>query len=322
MPNPWINSFQHEKESGFSTLHRSYIGALIIVILLALAARHTNIKPLDPYDGAKVTEPFALEAIITKKQPPPPPKTAPPPKTIQPPPPDIVPEVITTKIKPIPKPPRRKPRRTRDVKADFNLEADGLFAEKSTIGEIDGPNAKNRRKVSDNSPRLGSALGGLTANFEAPADLDLNVDGPNAQRNQRAQELDLKIDTDKNDARKAAQKSEGSQVDDLINADVSVVLTSTDLSMGAEAYQLWNRINAEFDRWDKGRYGALPIVLQRKGRSMVAVFDYAGGVGHRIVWGRGNTKIYVVGESTRNRVEEIALALNSLVQLNIKTRGF
>lgn len=110
--------------------------------------------------------------------------------------------------------------------------------------------------------------------------------------------------------------------EDFLQADVSVVLTSSDINIDINEYPLWNRINAEFDRWDKGRYGTLHGFLQRKGRSIIAQLGFPDGTAQKIIWNRGATKILVQGESTRSRIDELRQAVSALTRLNLnKTRS-
>ncbi|MFQ5632374.1 MAG: hypothetical protein ACE5I1_26695, partial [bacterium] len=233
--------------------------------------------------------------------------------------PDKVPDIITTKIKPVPKRPKRA--RTKSAKLQIEHNTDVFATNRSSIGSLDGPDAHDRRRPAANgSPNLTAELrsdhGFLTA---GPGDFALGTNKAGARRMPITQpaKTNLKIEQKQTPAG-PAKGNRNENISDFLNADVSLVLTSSDLSMGVKEYNIWNKINAEFDRWDKGRYGALPKALKRRGRAMIASFQYADGSGHRFVWLRGNTKLYVHGKSRRNRFAELQQALLSIIYLNTK----
>lgn len=299
--------------------------SLLLVLILSFAARYITVSGNLDFDQPEAQNvSLALEAIMMKKPPPPPMET----KIIPPPvvqPPDKVPDEITTKIKVIPDPPRRKP----DPKS-LKLNLPDNLAERTTtssaMGEIDGPRSNRRAPEPGRRVELGANLyrGNDPTLSTGPGNLDLGETRAQMSRRDSGEKLELSLAgpaTPEPETSRRASTSDETDLSGFLNADVSVVLASTDLSMGGEEYQLWNKINGEFDRWDKGRYGALPSALTRRGRAIVATFQYPDGSAQRIVWLRGNTKIYVLGKTNRNRIEELQLALTSIIQLNIKKRG-
>ncbi|MFQ5632523.1 MAG: hypothetical protein ACE5I1_27465, partial [bacterium] len=292
-------------------LHQSTVAALLVVIVLAFFARHTEVTnrfELDPADSNLIL--LALKTVSPKKpEPPPPPKPkiAPPPVVKKA--PDKVPDMITTKIKPVPKRPNRG--RKTNAKLQIAHDTDVFSANASSLGSLNGPDARDRRLPAvTGSPNLTAELRSdrdlLTA---GPGDFSLNNNKAELRRNTINKPTKVNLNIDKKLTQKdATGENQNETISDFLNADVSLVLTSSDLSMGIDEYKIWNKINAEFDRWDKGRYGALPYALKRKGRAMIASFQYKDGSAHRIVWLRGNTRLYVHGESLRKRLEELQQA--------------
>ena len=301
-------------------VHKSTVAALALVLLLALFARHievTNRFELDPADSNLIL--IALKTVAPKKPEPPAPEKP----MVVPPPlriieePDEVPDVITTKIKPVPK--RRKRPRAQQTRLDLDHDTDLSDTNTPAIGELSGPNARDQRRAPIlGTPDLKTDLREQRLEHNAgPGDFALG--SANTQPRREVAPAPSKMEFDiKREAEPEATHENDASIADFLNADVSLVLTSSDLSMGVEEYKIWNKINAEFDRWDKGRYGALPKVMQRRGRAMVATFQYADGSGHRFVWLRGNTKLYVHGQSQRDRVAELQQALMSIIHLNTK----
>lgn len=301
-------------------LHKGMVISLVLVLSAMMVARHVPImQRLAGTAGDDVLQALNLEVVLLKKPPPPPP-----PKTMQ-----VVPPVTIQKKKDIqpkkvtrPAKPKRNPRRRfDDHKVDFSLSArsQALLADASALGSIDAPVGRSSRlDAFDGGPSLSLDAGSVVAEG-GPAGISLEVDAA-AVRTASAPALDepaLKLAVPEEPEKKTSQKAKKDVSAGVIDANVSVVLASTDISAGSEEYQLWNRINAEFDRWDKGRYGSFPAQLQRRGRSIVAYFAYADGTGHRIVWRRGNTKIYVQGKSKRVRLMELKQAVSAMIQLNI-----
>lgn len=294
-------------------LHQSTVAALIVTLFFALFARHiqvTNRFELDPSDSNLVL--IALKTIAPKKPPPPKPKVIPPPVVTKM--PDKTPDVVKTRVKPAPRHNRVRPNTTK-LKIDHNT--DFFATNNSSIDALNGPDAKDRRQAPTNdSPNLNAEFRAGSDHFSNGSS-SLQLDSQNQNRIDRTalNRLNLEI-KQKKDANAETNVDQEEEFSDFLNADVSLVLTSSDLSMGTEEYNIWNKINAEFDRWDKGRYGALPKSLQRKGRAMIASFQYADDSAHRIVWLRGNTKLYVQGKKHLERLEELQQALSSIIHLN------
>ncbi len=301
-------------------LHKGMIASLLLVLMLMLLARRIPVQTgmFGEMDADKL-QALNLEVIMLEKPPPPPP-----PKTIQQAPPitiqkkpDEVPDKITQPIKPV-----RERRRVEDHKVDFSLtdQSSTLLADASALGSISGPDGRgSRMDFFDSGPSLSLDAGGAVTASAEPVGMSLDVDLPETRSSAppAIAEPELSLKVPEEPARPAEPQEKKRTSAGVIDANVSVVLASTDISAGTEEYQLWNRINAEFDRWDKGRYGTFPQQLQRRGRSIIANFVYHDGTGHRIVWRRGNTKIYVQGKSKRVRLMELKQAVAAMIQLNI-----
>lgn len=304
-------------------MHRGLIASLLIVIFLFGIARHLEIKTGPEWGEVDGTiNLLALEAIMMKKKPPPPPKPKFIPPVVVQPPPDAVPMVTRPKR-------RERPdrwRRSNPAKLDLRADDSPLFASTAGLGGLADPNARAGRRALDMAaPQLNSRSLDAAQNFQAgPSSLDLDTRTTTAPHTVAKPGIELNLHTgeDEKPEPEPVPAQARDEISDFLNVDVSLVLASTDLSMGVEEYSVWNRINAEFDRWDKGRYGRLPRALRRRGRAIIAAFDYTDGTAYRIVWLRGNTKIYIHGNADRSRLQELEQALTSIIHLNTKRSGY
>lgn len=303
-------------------LEKSLLLVLIFSHIVVFQARFISIASLSWEETSDVPDrPIQLEQIEMLKPPPPPP---PPPKTLQVQPqivvPDEVPDKITTPIKPIPERRRRRPRSTEKVTLDLAANTDVHLATQANITLAAKSSPFSKRGAMDAAPDLDAGLSvNLELNPTAGSGLDLEAKrSVNKNTDQEPDHLSLEL-SEPQALKKAETESRISDAD-FLNADVSLILASNDLSMGIEEYQLWNRINAEFDRWDKGRYGPLPRNMRRKGRALIASFRFQDKT-HTIVWLRGNTKIYISGGRSPDRISELKEALRALIHLNIQRNG-
>ncbi len=324
----WLTPSARRHRRNFRVLEKSIVAALILVHVLLYWARFIRLDRQAPMEAVeKKLEALHLEDILPIKPPPPPPRqpSIPPVAVAEP---DEVPEKITTPIRPVEK--KRYRQRQRDdskVSLDLSLHTDLALTDRPSL-DLSQPTIQARNRIGDESIDLGIEIPDAPGAIEeqrSPS-LDLTPGGarPARQEPELLQEDDLEL-PEPSSIKPASYEPETRRQtagEDLLGADISLVIASTDLSMGIDEYKIWNRINGEFDRWDKGRYGVFPANLQRRGRAIIAHFSYENGVSHTIIWLRGNTKIYVKGDSARNRLQELKKALASMIQLNLKRGGF
>ena len=289
-------------------MHRSTILALCIVLTFSYFARFIDLgstvfKTMNKEDFK------ALQVEIIKQIVKPPPKSTP----ILPPVRTVIetvpiPEKITTKVKAVPE----KKRRTRKVeKVKFTLnDIKANLSDGSALDFTDNPSALNNRgSAFDDSPGINTNVANERLDV-GPGDVNLELDSHRIDRQPSQEQVEFSLPQAQVQPKKPAAKVTEPEENDFLNADVSVVLASSDMNIGVQEYSLWNRLNAEFDRWDKGRYGSFPKYLQRKGRTITARFGYADGTAHHIIWNRGTTKIVIQGHSRRNRIDELKQAID------------
>ncbi|RMD99494.1 MAG: hypothetical protein D6814_05470 [Calditrichaeota bacterium] len=317
--NPILASQRYRKQA--LTFQKSLLLSLIICLMIFFAARYIRvITPMDLSSTAKELKLLKLEEILKVK--PPAPK---PPRALRLQPPQVVreepvPDRIKTPIRPVPD--RRKIyRQTPEQEVRLELAANTDF---DPVAAPDIALAAERRfknqarGLDEHGPQLEPPTPADEGVYAAPHQIDLDLkENAVAHPQNNGETLDLTL-PEEVQAPISHEDQEQRQIEDILHADVSLILTSTDLNMGEDEYQLWNRINAEFDRWDKGRYGPFPAALYRKGRAIIANFSFAGDRAQTIVWLRGMTKIYVKSEKQSNRLTELKNALRALIQLNLK----
>lgn len=313
---------RHDSHAHAILLEKSLIAALIFCHVLVFAARFITIPGLS-LPSEKQLEPRAVtleEIEIIKAQPSRPHAVrVEQPVVIA----DPVPEVLTSPIKPVPEPPRRHTAET--VRLDLQEQVDVDISGRPSL-DLKLPNERSARRRHAAEPEFGLDI---HRSIEGPAYVaaapELALDDNKTPSPARQGDAPTTLHLDEPVVLERPQVSQNDSEErvllgDLLQADAVLVLAPDNLSMGEEEYQLWNRINAEFDRWDKGRYGALPAALTRRGRALIARFGI-GSVRYTAVWLRGNTKVYVSGGASDDRLQELRQTLKGLIQLNLQRRG-
>lgn len=298
-------------------LDRSFLITLVVMLGFSYAARHIVLLR-NPNSLEAIEQQFKalkLESIQSFK---------PPPEQLAPPPPPVtvivqlesVPEVITTPIRPIREKQDRRQLPNEKVSLQLNVEIDLNTADSVHLDLGKRSLAMRERLDIDDTFSLSATATSSRGERVAQLVLETPKLTSKARVAEATPEIRLTVpqEPQKNTVAVADDVDLGTE---LLQADVALQLASTDISMGVEEYKLWNRINAEFDRWDKGRHGKLPDNLQRRGLAIVGEFVFDGGVVHRIVWLRGTTRIYVLGKLSHDRTTELQRALTALIQLNV-----
>ena len=115
------------------------------------------------------------------------------------------------------------------------------------------------------------------------------------------------------------RKPKGSDEPKLgISGRLEKVLSSSSSTIGTEDYKLWNKIIAELDRLNKGRYGKVPAELQRHRGGFLINFTFSDKTQHEIHWrNNGNVWIKVIGQSNRTPIQELRKAAYGLFRLSL-----
>ncbi|KAA3662320.1 MAG: hypothetical protein DWQ10_02680 [Calditrichaeota bacterium] len=304
------------RQNHHNRMYRSLIASLVIVLGFSFLARHISVRG-NRFSDVELNEFEALQVELIKNIKKPEIKVFPQVQKIEP--VVEVPEQIKTPIKAVPE----KKKRPEAESIQFNLDdVSANLTSHSALGQINSSSARRgRNSAFDADVNIGANLdvGRLNA---GPSDFDISLDTEvkTRQRADTAPKVKLPVREPKHIEQ--PKMEEDAPDNDLLQADVSVVLTSSDINIDINEYPLWNRINAEFDRWDKGRYGSLPKHLKRLGRSIVAHVGFSDGTAQKIIWKRGATKILVQGNSKRTRIDELRQAVSALTRLNLnKTRS-
>lgn len=97
------------------------------------------------------------------------------------------------------------------------------------------------------------------------------------------------------------------------------ILRFASSTIGTEDYQLWNKINSELDRLNKGRYGSVPSEIKRHRNGFLISFSYPDGTRHEIHWRNdGNVWIKVIGRTKKSNIHELGKTLERLLSLSLR----
>lgn len=118
---------------------------------------------------------------------------------------------------------------------------------------------------------------------------------------------------------KTNRKTKGSDELKLgISGRPEKVLSASFSTIGTEDYKLWNKIMAELDRLNKGRYGKVPAELQRHRGGFLINFTFSDKTQHEIHWrNNGHVWIKVIGQSNRTTIQELRKAAGGLFRLSL-----
>lgn len=131
-----------------------------------------------------------------------------------------------------------------------------------------------------------------------------------------APKLDLKIEKKKKPASPKPQPTAKTSLP--IAGKGERILSLASSTIGTEDYKLWNKINAELDRLNKGTYGHVPDEIVRTRSGFTINFEYADASGHEINWHNdGNVWIKIKGNTNRSNIFELRRALNALLSLGL-----
>ena len=96
------------------------------------------------------------------------------------------------------------------------------------------------------------------------------------------------------------------------------VLSFSSSTIGTQDYKIWNKIIAELDRLNKGRYGKIPAELQRHRGGFLINFTFSDKTQYEIHWrNNGNVWIKVIGQSNRTTIQELRQVAGGLFRLSL-----
>ncbi len=209
-----------------------------------------------------------------------------------------------------------------DEEAELALNSNDLGAyllSSSPLGSISGPDFKLREQFDDGGGNISLKSNKSYESLLAESDLDI---GTNHRGERKPLSNDVNIDlTQKTDPRTDPGVEQTFDSDDVslnISGVPERILTFSFSTIGTEDYKLWNKINAELDRLNKGRYGSVPKEIERNRRGFIVNLRYPDGVRHEIHWQiDGNVWIKIIGQSHKTALQELRRALNALLRLSL-----
>jgi hypothetical protein len=96
------------------------------------------------------------------------------------------------------------------------------------------------------------------------------------------------------------------------------IISFASSTFGTEDYKIWNKINAELDRLNKGRYGSVPKEITRVKGGFIIRFGFPDGTRQEMHWeNAGNVWIKITGNSSRSSAQELRRALDALLKINL-----
>lgn len=189
-----------------------------------------------------------------------------------------------------------------------------------------------------NASQLG-ALAGTDLNFrKSRADLDGSIDLKNRKFYGDAGNGGLEIGKSKQTSRKVSDDNVGLDLKTTpvdfgktkpeaskklepklgISGVPERIITFSSSTIGTEDYKLWNKINSELDRLNKGRYGSVPKAITRVKGGFLIQFAFPNNTRQEIHWeNSGNVWIKIIGKSNRTSVQELRRALDGLLKITL-----
>ena len=249
----------------------------------------------------------------------------------QPPPPTEAPPLQMEKVKELPKEEALfNEEIAKELEALINESSDeaqltlassnsSFLTSESQLGKVVGTDF-NYRKVSKGDADLKIGNRGL-ANLSEGSSLDI---GKSRRRNQRKiiQEESSSLSPAPIERKGRGQRpplQQESKLDIKSVGKNEKILSFSSSTIGTEDYKVWNKINSELDRLNKGRYGSVPEEIKHHRGGFIVNFTFQGGVQHQINWQRdGNVWIKVIGKSSKTTLQELRRALNGLIGLSLK----
>lgn len=191
----------------------------------------------------------------------------------------------------------------------------------SQLGSVSGPEMTFRQ--SRNRDARLNVGGAGNRNFEDGAGLDIGKTESTSRRSLDSGGKGPELDIGKNSSPAGNRNQEGTverQTPRLgLTGKNTRVLSFASSTIGTEDYKLWNKLNAELDRLNKGRYGHVPSEIERHRRGFIIRFTFSDNIKHEIHWQQdGNVWIEIVGESNKSDLQELRRSVTSLLRLSIE----
>ncbi|MFQ5865540.1 MAG: hypothetical protein ACE5IW_09960 [bacterium] len=209
-----------------------------------------------------------------------------------------------------------------EVELALNSDDFGAYLlSNSPLGSIRGPEIQLRKKLGHGDGKISLKKNKSYDSLISESEIDMDIG--KAQRLERGSgSSDVTIDVASQSNKKMDQRAKEKYHSDEISLGISGVpekiLSFGSSSIGTEDYKLWNKLTAELDRLNKGRYGTSPKEMKRNSRGFILGFGYSDGVQHEIHWRKdGNVWIKIIGQSSKNTLQELRRALNALISLSL-----
>ncbi|MFQ5770214.1 MAG: hypothetical protein ACE5HX_06740 [bacterium] len=196
---------------------------------------------------------------------------------------------------------------------------DAYLISSSSLGSVAGPELNIRYKHDLDNERLSFSKGKFHGDLNDNGSLDIG----HVERNKRAlvsDEVSFEIKAGPLSLIKTneSESPNNGEITLGISGMPEKILYFTSSTIGTEDYKLWNKINSELDRLNKGRYGTVPKEIKRIRGGFIINFRFADDINQEIHWRNdGNVWIKVIGHSNKTSVQELRRALQGLLKLTL-----
>lgn len=231
---------------------------------------------------------------------------------------EIPPEETTSEESPVEKEIEELLEEKEEVQLALNSNSVGdLLVTSSQLGAIAGPELNFRKTRTD----VGGSIVLKNRKFysdDLAGGLEIGkVEGSNRKLTNENIGLDLKtkpVDLKRNKPEANAKTEPKLGIHDVPER----IISFSSSTFGTEDYKLWNKINAELDRLNKGRYGSVPKEITRVRGGFLIRFSFPDGTRQEIHWeNSGNVWIKISGKSNLSSVQELRRALDSLLKITL-----
>ncbi len=204
-----------------------------------------------------------------------------------------------------------------EVSLDIDSDMSDNLISSSQMG-VSGSALRIRTRNGFNEGSINFGERGRNSDLLADGQLDVGKTGRTESRFV-ADNSSLDLGNNSKNGTKIERKIKDSDEPKLgISGRPEKVLSFSSSTIGTEDYKLWNKVIAELDRLNKGRYGKIPPELQRHRGGFVINFTFSDKTQHEINWrNNGNVWIKVIGQSNRTTIQELRKAANGLFRLSL-----
>ncbi|MFQ5637579.1 MAG: hypothetical protein ACE5IR_06240 [bacterium] len=208
-----------------------------------------------------------------------------------------------------------------EEQVELSLDSDDIgtyLVSNSQLGTITGPQLSLRKRRASRVAKMSLRRGSHYSGSENGSSIDIGSTRRFERNLDSNESFELKTSLAKPKPVKQQRLEKKNELSLGISGQEGKVLSFAASTMGTEHYKLWNKINSELDRLNKGRYGAIPDKIKRNRGGFLIHLSYSDGVRHEIHWrNNGNVWIKIFGDSKKSALQELQRVWSSLLELTL-----